>query len=272
MFNVAHYPPSHHHKWLICLFEAFRFNESTYTLDKFIPRPVVSMIFHFQDRPLIFEKPQILLEPFFIAPIIPKTMILKLGGQMDVFTVTCNPTVFSRIFNIDLSPVSKKSINLPNDIFLPLWEELKEMQSDEERIIHFNQFISSHVGTGRYLPDAIDILYKKILEKSIKTPLHHIMEECGCSCRTLQRKFIKRTGVTPKTLMRIVRLNYLLTKIRNNYNIDCQDLVFDGNYFDQAHFINDFKDIVGETPGHFFIKRDQKADDPFSWKVDNSEI
>ncbi|GAB1359009.1 hypothetical protein MASR1M31_07880 [Porphyromonadaceae bacterium] len=146
------------------------------------------------------------------------------------------------------------------------------MQSDEDRITHFEKFISSHVGSERYQPDAIDILYKKILEKSIKTHLHNIMDECDCSCRTLQRKFIKRTGVTPKTLMRIVRLNYLLAKTRSNYKPDCQDLVFDGNYFDQAHFINDFKDIVGETPGHFFIKRDQKADDPFSWKVDNSEI
>jgi AraC-like DNA-binding protein len=28
--------------------------------------------------------------------------------------------------------------------------------------------------------------------------------------------------------------------------------VFDGNYFDQAHFINDFKSITGETPSYFF--------------------
>lgn len=272
MFKVAHYPPSHSQKWLVSLFETFRFNEPTYIFDKFIPRPVASVIFHFQDRPLVSENPQILLEPFFLAPITPKTMILKLGGQMDVFTVTCNPTVFSRIFNIDLSPVPKKSINLPNDIFLPLWKELKEMQSDEDRIAYFERFISSHVEIGKYQPDAIDILYKKILEKSIHTPLRNIMEECDCSCRTLQRKFVKRTGVTPKTLMRVVRLNYLLAKIRNNYKFDYQDLVFDGNYFDQAHFINDFKDIIGETPGHFFIKRGQNEAELFSWNVDNSEI
>jgi hypothetical protein len=30
-------------------------------------------------------------------------------------------------------------------------------------------------------------------------------------------------------------------------------MVFEGNYFDQSHFINDFKSIIGEkSPGDFF--------------------
>lgn len=95
------------------------------------------------------------------------------------------------------------------------------------------------------------------------------MEECGVSCRTLQRKFIKRTGVTPKVLMRIVRLNYLWTKINNHYAVNYQDLVFEGNFFDQAHFINDFKSIVGETPNHFF-NRNLNIVELFSGKDDNN--
>jgi AraC-like DNA-binding protein len=29
-------------------------------------------------------------------------------------------------------------------------------------------------------------------------------------------------------------------------------MVFDGEYFDQSHFIKDFKMITGESPNHFF--------------------
>lgn len=269
MFKVAHYNPNDDQKWLITRFETFRFDESTFILDKFIPRPLISLIFHFDERPLIIENNPIVLEPFFVAPVIPKAIFLKFHGNMDVFIVACNPTVFSRIFNIDLSPVTKRSINLPADIFYPLWEEIRKIKYDEDRIVHFNNFITSRCRSENYQPDVIDILYQKIIEKSIKTPLHIIMEECGVSCRTLQRKFIKRTGVTPKVLMRIVRLNYLWTKINNHYAVNYQDLVFEGNFFDQAHFINDFKSIVGETPNHFF-NRNLNIVELFSGKDDNN--
>ena len=63
---------------------------------------------------------------------------------------------------------------------------------------------------------------------------------------------LKEAGITPKKLLRLVRFDYLWTKINNEKTIDYQDLVFDGNYFDQAHFINDFKSITGETPSYFF--------------------
>jgi AraC-like DNA-binding protein len=170
---------------------------------------------------------------------------------MDTFIVICKPTVFSHVFGIDLTPIPKQSIDLPCAIFQPLWNELSQLRTTEERINHFTDFINSFQHTP-YQPDAIDIFYNKIMEKGTTVLLKEIVRECPASQRTLERYFIKRTGVTPKTLMRIVRLDYLWTKIKDEKAIDYQDLIFDGNYFDQAHFINDFKSIIGETPNYFF--------------------
>ena len=59
--------------------------------------------------------------------------------------------------------------------------------------------------------------------------------------------------------MRIVLLDYLWTKIKDENAIDYQDLVFDGNYSDQSHIIKDFKSNIGETPGYFFNRKLQIA-------------
>lgn len=71
---------------------------------------------------------------------------------------------------------------------------------------------------------------------------------------SLQRKFARRVGISPKGLMRITRLNYLWDRIRHGCAVDFQDMVFEGKYFDQAHFIKDFKSLTGEAPGHFFAR------------------
>jgi len=261
MFNVEYCKATTDQDWLVRQFEAFHFDQPFLT-EKFIPRPDVSIIFHFKDTPLILNEKKIQLEPFFAAPIIPKSLLLNFHGLMDTFVVICKPTVFSRIFGIDLSPMPRHSITLPHSIFYPAWDALSALKTTSERIDYFIRFINKVQNTP-YIPDAVDQLYDKILEKGTTTLLKDIMQDC-CACkRTLERNFIKRTGVSPKTVMRIIRLDYLWSKIIDEGAIDYQELVFDGNYFDQAHFINDFKNIVGETPS-FFFKRNLQLTKMFS--------
>lgn len=237
-------------EWVIRQFETFRLSGSS-MVDKFIPRPYISLVFHFKDCPLIDATQPIKLEPFFLAPIIPKAIILDFHGTMDTLAVYCKATIFSRIFDLDLSPISKRSINLPEEVFSSLWQQMFNLKSTQERVAHFSSFINS-VQPTPYIPDVVDVLYEKIIHKSITIPLKEIMAECHASKSTLLRKFVKRTGVSPKTLARIVRIDYLWSQIRDENAVNYHNLVFHGNYFDQSHFINDFKAIIGESPGYFF--------------------
>ncbi|HUH27242.1 helix-turn-helix domain-containing protein [Gelidibacter sp.] len=250
MISITSVDSDEHNNWLIKGYESYHFCGPSVS-DKFIPRPYISLLFHFKDRPVITQDVPIKLESLFVAPIVPDAFTLTFQGEMDSLAIACNPTVFSRMFEVNLSPVSKRSITLPQPIFYRLWESLASFSTTEERIVYFSEFINA-VQKTPYSPDAVDMLYTKIVEKSITTPLRTIIQECHASKSTLLRKFVKRTGVSPKTLARIVRLDYLWTKIRNDHAVDYQSLVFDGNYYDQSHFINDFKAIVGETPGYFF--------------------
>ena len=264
MLCVKHFDNNKSNEWLIRNFESF-FSKS-FLLEKFIPRPDISIVFHFKDCPLIIGEPNIQLEPFFVAPIIPKSIVLNFHGTMDTFIVICKASVFSRVFGINLSPVHKRSVNLPFEIFYPLWKDLSAIETTNKRIDYFTDFINAFQKTP-YVPDVIDVFCEKIIEKGPTTSLKEILQECSATQRTLERNFVKRTGVSPKTLMRIVRIYYLWTKIKDEKAIDYKDLVFEGNYFDQAHFIKDFKSIIGETPG-FFFNRNLELVKMFSGKMD----
>jgi AraC-like DNA-binding protein len=250
MFHVAQYPTEKTQNWLVRQFEFFQFDGSS-LVEMYVPRPDISLIFHFDNTPLVLNDSKIFLNHFFGTPIITQSLVLKLFGKMNTFVVICKPTVLSRILDLNLSSIPKQSIDLPYDLFNPLWNNLSKIESISERINFFTVFINSFQQTV-YCPDIIDLLYDRIIEKSITTPLCNIIKECPASGRTLQRSFKKRTGVSPKTLARIVRIDYLWAKIKEENAIDYQNLVFDGHYFDQAHFINDFKSIIGEPPSYFF--------------------
>lgn len=128
MPEVEFFDKNKNNEWLIRQFETYRFNGLSLS-DKFIPCPYISLLFHFKECPYIVQEPPLKLELFFVAPIIPRAISLKFHGVMDTLTVTCKATVFSNLFNLDLSPVSKRSINLPQQIFLRLWETMAHLKT-----------------------------------------------------------------------------------------------------------------------------------------------
>lgn len=268
MFRVEFLKNDKNNEWLIRQFEIFKLRDTILT-EKFIPRPDISIIFHLKNTPLIFENKEIHIDPFLIAPIIPKSLFITFQGTMDTFVVICKPTVLSRIFSLDLSPISQYSTSLPHNVFYPVWKNLSQQEVTEERICCFTKFINS-IQKTEYIPDAIDLFYEKIIETGGTFLLKDIMQECSVCQRTIERNFIKRAGVSPKMLMRIVRLDYLWTKIQDEKAIDYQDMVFDGNYFDQAHFIKDFRSIIGESPSYFF-KKNQKIVKMVSGRIEGKE-
>lgn len=241
-------------EWLVRQFEILNCNSDADFADKFIPRFDIALVFHFGTPPLMLQPVNGPLPPYFLAPIITKSSLMRINKSNNTFVVTCKPTVFSRILHLDLSPEPHLYIPLPHEPFFMLWKNLQSKTSAEERIACFAHFIET-VHPETYQPDAIDAIYEKIIASTASDQLSHLLEGFSFGARTLQRQFQKRLGITPKKLMRIVRINHIWERIQTNPEIDYQDLIFEGNYFDQTHFIKDFKAITGETPDAFF-KRD----------------
>lgn len=69
--------------------------------------------------------------------------------------------------------------------------------------------------------------------------------------RTLQRLFHQYVGVSPKWVIQRYRLHEVAERLANNTAVDCTEIALDLGYFDQAHFIKDFKAIVGWTPAEY---------------------
>ncbi|MEJ2639327.1 MAG: helix-turn-helix domain-containing protein [Desulfosarcinaceae bacterium] len=75
------------------------------------------------------------------------------------------------------------------------------------------------------------------------------------SLRQLQRHTREMVGLAPKTLARHVRLQWVLRSLHLGQTDPLTDLAFEAGYFDQPHFIRDFKSLTGKTPGDLLTDR-----------------
>lgn len=69
--------------------------------------------------------------------------------------------------------------------------------------------------------------------------------------RQLERYFKKQIGISPKQLGKVIRLQASLQMLANQKNETLTEIAYENHFFDQAHFIKDFKQFTGETPEQF---------------------
>ncbi|WP_257458409.1 helix-turn-helix domain-containing protein [Archangium lipolyticum] len=79
-----------------------------------------------------------------------------------------------------------------------------------------------------------------------------VAERLGVTARHLRRAFTESVGIGPKDFARAVRLRRAVGMAATSK--DWGRIAADAGYYDQAHLIADFRELVGLTPGAF-VKR-----------------
>lgn len=82
-----------------------------------------------------------------------------------------------------------------------------------------------------------------------KIKMHEIASIVNLSIDTFEKKFREITGVTPKRISSIIRMNSAIREISKYKSFT--RLAYDFGYFDQSHFIKEFKSFTGKTPTQF---------------------
>jgi AraC-like DNA-binding protein len=78
-----------------------------------------------------------------------------------------------------------------------------------------------------------------------------VVEELGVSHKHFIEEFRREVGLTPKMFCRIRRFQDVLALINHGKDVEWADVACACGYFDQAHFINDFKVFAGVNPSAY---------------------
>jgi AraC-like DNA-binding protein len=75
-----------------------------------------------------------------------------------------------------------------------------------------------------------------------------ITRQTGLSHRRFAQIFRQELGVTPKLYCRIRRFQQAIRQIQMGHDVRWSEVALDCGYFDQAHFVNEFRSFSGITP------------------------
>ena len=88
-----------------------------------------------------------------------------------------------------------------------------------------------------------------IVHKCGQVRVDNLAFEAGMSARQLRRVFLEQVGLSPKHFCRVIRFRHSLAQLAQRGRGDWTQLALDCGYYDQAHFINEFRELSGFNPG-----------------------
>ncbi len=87
-------------------------------------------------------------------------------------------------------------------------------------------------------------------ESKGKCQIGELSDKLFMSKRQIERLFKQTVGISPKMYAQIIRFNSAMAELTEKRTLT--EVCYNYNYFDQAHFIKDFKRFTGMTPKSYF--------------------
>lgn len=163
------------------------------------------------------------------------------------------PTLY-QLFGVPMRESLNRSVLL-EDILgrqaIDFCDQLREEKSIQGVVRMIEAFLISRLRSIR--STAHPVLYNSlaVIPAALHaTPVQRMAEYNKVSPRTLQKIFAGQTGLTPKEYCRMYRFNEVIKMINAN-QFSWQRVVERLGYYDQAHFLNDFKLVTGHSPTRY---------------------
>lgn len=166
------------------------------------------------------------------------------------------PYTASLLLNI---PAHEMSNQLP-DLFsllgregLELEERIMLASTDQEKIRIVSGYLESKL-LGINPRQEIMQSVKAVIHTKGMVDIQKLADGCCLSIRQFERVFKEYSGFSPKLFARIIRFNATISSSEPAI-ASLTEIAYQFGYYDQSHFIQDFKEFSGYSPGSYFFKK-----------------
>lgn len=176
-------------------------------------------------------------------------------NNTEYFAVLLSQLGGNAILPLAQSELTNQSVPLTE--FFPQWsDELTEKiiaaQTTETKIAIFENFVLKHARNFKLLAEDRHILkINKITRTGDCRGYLKYVRDLDYTDRHIRRLFLKYTGIAPKKLFQIMRCQAAIKLMASRPRCNLADIAYQLNYYDQTHFIYEFKTFYNTTPRKF---------------------
>ncbi len=230
----------------------------TYPRSQIMPDGIVEIIFHYGDPLHTYQDGQRSLQPqHFAISMMRKHIELESSGKTGFISARFFPWGAYHFFNEPVQNFIEQTIDaqkLWGDDSKQIITRLKTASTTEERFKLAESFLLEKLTHFKKNEHKAEEAIRLIRETKGMLSIEEVGTRTGFEKKTLERKFLLILGTTPKIFSRITRFLNICHHLEEYRNKTLAQLTYECGYYDQAHFIKEFKEFSGFTPKEYFEK------------------
>jgi len=188
-----------------------------------------------------------------------KPLSFRISGKGSVFGIRFYPATAAFLLNDDISNFNDGVFDLEavtgNDV-KELRSRLQEAKSPGEQIELAEKYLLKKLEERTKIVGKIGLVQQvmnEVTRRDFFDNIENVAERYGITSRYLQKVFVQHTGLSPKLYIKINRFqNSLVMMGRKEASLT--SIAYSCGYFDQSHFIREFKSFTGVSPSAFAIE------------------
>jgi AraC-like DNA-binding protein len=190
---------------------------------------------------------------------------MELSGELSVFSIVFQPQGLMQFFNFPLSEICNRNISLKDingQAGRDLEEKMNEATTFQQKVNVVETYLFNLLKNNfdNFEFRRVNRVAELIKQTYGNITISQLASEACLSRKQFERIFAEQIGISPKQYLKIIRFQSAIFQKQRNNNLNMTELSYESGYFDQSHFINDFKALSGLTPKQYFAENEICSD------------
>lgn len=185
------------------------------------------------------------IEPFYIEP----------TGYVNTFAIRFYPYGFTNFVSVPIKDLANKETPIEllfgEKVSKELERKIIQGTDVKQRIKIIEHFLLDKLSEQSTIDKIVRSTIDALLSTNGSVSISTILKGDLSKRRQLERKFALQIGISPKQLGKVIRLQTALRMLLNKKRKTLTSIAYESEYYDQAHFIKDFKEFTGTSPKTF---------------------
>jgi AraC-like DNA-binding protein len=240
----------------------YRDYNPAHSVDRFLPDGNVNVVFDMTDYPKFIYDNYTLKEiqackNVWFSGIRNNYITIPSGRDSELFIIIFHKGKAYPFVEMPLNQLTDYVVDgelvMTNEI-LEMRETLISLASIKQKFLYAETFLLKKFGHKLVINPLINYAVSSIIHKPDQTSIERLSEKIGYSQKHFIKIFKEHVGLAPKSFLKIIRFQKAIREIEKKRTADWIIVALESGYYDQAHFIHDFRNFSGFTPSQYLKK------------------
>jgi AraC-like DNA-binding protein len=182
---------------------------------------------------------------------------LQYTAPLGVFGILFRPCGFFHLLGVPLSDAEGPGAAADDTLGRfgrALTQHVAALDTHVQRVAAAEELMIGELHRRKAQLSVVNGVITSVLQRHGQVHVDEMAQEANMSRRQLERRFLEAVGVPPKLFAEMNRFAYVFRLMHEQPRAKWSDVTYACGYFDQAHFIREFRRFTGETPGAYFTR------------------